>query len=148
MFDIFDDLASDVAVSDFLDAEARRSVNLENEGAASAAHEIDTSDMEAHGTGGTDGNLLFFIGELDGSTFAAFVEVGAEIIVERLTTHAGDDFRPDDKSADVGAGGFGDIFLEEDVGAVFIIKVKRLKGGFGGFLRVGENDAVAVSAGS
>lgn len=146
MLDVVDNLLGDVAAGDFFDAESWRSVDLEHEWATAGTHQIDTSDVEAHGFGGFDGDALFFVGELDADAFPALVEITPKIIVERLAFHAGDNARADHKSTDVLAGGFLDVFLEEDVGALFVIEVEGLEGGFGRFFGLGENDAVAVSA--
>ncbi len=104
--------------------------------------------MEAHGLRGSDGDAAFFGGEFNADTFAAFVEVAAKIVVERLALHAGDDARADDESANIRAGGFFNIFLEEDVRTVFVIEVEGLEGGFSGLFCVGEDDTVAMRAGS
>lgn len=147
MLDVVDDFFGDIAAGDFFDAEARGGIHLENKRAAGRAHQVDTGNVEPHSLGGFDSDAAFFSGEFDAGPLAAFMEVAAEIVIEGLAFHAGDDTRADDEGADVGAGGFFDILLEENVGAVFIIEVERLEGGFGGFFGLGKNDAVAVGAG-
>jgi len=148
LVDVVDDFLGDVAAGDFFDTEARRGIHLEDERTASGAHEVDAGDVEAHGLRGFDGDAAFFSGQFDASSLAAFMEVAAEIVIERLTLHAGDDARANDEGADVDAGRFLDILLEEDVRAVFVIEVEGLKSRLRGFFRLGKDDAVAVGAGS
>ena len=121
VFDVVDDFLGDVAAGDALDAETWGGVDFEDKRAAAGAHEVDAGDVETHGAGGLDGDAALLGGELDAGAFAAFVEVAAEIVVEGLALHAGDYAGANHESADVGAGGFFDVFLEEDVGAVFVV---------------------------
>ena len=147
VFDVFDDFFGDVAAGDAFDAEARGGVDFKDEGSAGGAHDVDAGDVEAHGLGGVDGDFLFGFGEFDAGAFATFVEVGAEVVVEGLAFHGGDDAGADHEGADVGAGGFLDVFLEEDVGAVLVVEVEGLEGGLGGFFGFSQNYAIAVRAG-
>ena len=147
MFDVFDDFRSDVATGDFFDAEARRGVDLEDERTASGAHDVDAADVEAHGFCGFEGDFLFFVGELNRGAGAALMEVRAKVVVERSALHGGNDAVANDASADIGAGGFFNELWEQAVGAVFIVKIERLESGFCRLFGVGEDDAVAVSAG-
>lgn len=146
LIDIIDDFLGDVAASDLLDTEARGGIHLKDERTASGTHKVDAGDVKAHSLGGFDGDAAFFGGEFDAGSLAAFVEVAAEIIIKGLAFHTSDDTRANHKGADVGASGFLDVFLEEDVGPIFVIEVEGLESGFGSFFRLGENDAVAVGA--
>ena len=137
VLDVVNDFSGDVATSDFFDAKTRRGVDFEDHGALVGTHEVDSSDVETHSFGGADGDAFFFRGEFDASAFTALVKVATKIIVERLTFHAGDNARADDEGADVSTGGFLDIFLKKDVGAVFVVEVEGLEGGFGGFFGLG-----------
>ena len=147
VFDVFDDFRGDVATGDFFDAETWGGVDFEDERTARGAHQIDAADVEAHGASGLQGDLFLFVGEFHRHARAGLVEIGADIVVERGALHGGDDAVADDEGADVGAGGFFNIFLEEDVGAIFVVEVEGLESGFRGLLCLGENDAVAVGTG-
>ena len=147
MFDVFDNFAANISASNFFDAETWRSVDFEDERTASGTHEIDAGDMETHGASSADGEFFLFVGEFDGLAETALVEVGAEIVIERLALHGSDDLGANDEGTDVGTSRFFNIFLDEDDGAVFVVEVESLESRFGGFFRVGENDAVAMSTG-
>lgn len=148
MLNVVDDFFGDVATGDFFNTKSRRGINLKHERATTRAHQIDTSDMKAHGFSGFDGDAFFLVGQFDADTFPAFMKVATEIVVERLAFHTGDHARTDHEGTDVFAGGFFDVFLKEDIGSLFVIKIEGLKSGFGRFLGFGEHDAVAVGAGS
>lgn len=146
MLDVVDDFVGDVAAGNSFDAEARGGVYLEDERTARGAHKVDTGNVKTHGLCGFDGNAAFFGGKFNASSLAALVEVAAEIIIKGLAFHAGDDARANDEGANVGAGGLFDVFLEENVSAVFVVEVEGLEGGLGGFFGFGEDNAVAVGA--
>ncbi len=146
MLDVVDDFFGDIAAGNFFDAKAWGGIHLEDKRATGGTHKINTGDMETHGLRGFNGNAGFFGGEFDAGSLATFVKVAAEVVIERLAFHTGDDTRANDEGADGGVGGFFDILLEEDVSAVVDVEVEGREGGFSSFLRHGEDDAVGVSA--
>ena len=61
MFNVFDDWLCDISASNAFNAETWRSVDFKDERSTTRTHKIDTSDMETHCFGGSNGDFAFFV---------------------------------------------------------------------------------------